>query len=291
MVASIGWRLSGGSLYMIATPSMCPDICVGTLVFDRPLVGPVQNGMVVTFRPPGTTTVFTHRVVRLLADGSFKTAGDALGKFDPWTVPRGRVVGSVVSNVRALGWLWRSLPPITAVLALYLMGGRLIRSRLRTHVDVLFVTLLVVVPVLVLRPLLRASLISWHSTPGGPFVMQVVNVGMLPARYLVTGGVPTNHVAPGQIVTLHALPAPGGAVSLQALVSLSGWQWALACLVVLLPMIVFLAKDLWRRLTPARRDVAWRVAEDPPGLPLGPDRAQRRAAGWQPPLPHYGGPR
>jgi hypothetical protein len=254
MVASIGWRMSGGSLYMIATPSMCPDLCVGTLVFDRPLVGPVQDGMVVTFRPPGTTTVFTHRVVRLLADGSFKTAGDALGKVDPWTVPRGRVVAKVVFAVRTLGWIWRSLTPITAVLALYLLGRRSMRSWPRKQFDLLFVTLLVVIPVLAERPLVRASLISWHSTPGGPFVMQVANVGLLPVRYAVTGGAPTDRVAAAEIVTLHALPGPGGRVALRVSASMPGWQWAVAGLIVLLPMITFLAEALRARLVaPAGR--------------------------------------
>jgi len=291
MVASIGWRMSGGSLYTIATPSMCPDLCVGTLVFDQPLVGPVLRGMVVTFRPPGTTTVFTHRVVRVLADGSFKTAGDALRTVDPWTVPRDRVVARVVSNVRGLGWLWRVLPSITAVLALYLLGRRSIRATLRPQVDLLFVTLLAVVPVLLLRPLLRASMVSWHSTRGGPFVMQVANVGLLPARYAVTGGVPIDQVAPGQIVTLRALPAPGGGVSLRALVSLSGWQWALAGLVVLLPIIVFVAKALWTRLVPARRrGVPLRFAGGSPGPGAGPNAVPVRPAGWQPPVSHYGEP-
>ena len=39
VLGSIAWRFTGGSLFTIATPSMCPDLCVGTLVFDRPAVG------------------------------------------------------------------------------------------------------------------------------------------------------------------------------------------------------------------------------------------------------------
>jgi hypothetical protein len=104
---------------------MCPDLCVGTLVLDRPLTGPVRPGMVVTFSPPGTPTVYTHPVVRVLPDGSARTAGDALGMLDPWTVPRARVIGRVVANVRGLGWLWRSLPSMAAALACLRLGRRL----------------------------------------------------------------------------------------------------------------------------------------------------------------------
>jgi len=34
ILASAGWRLSGGSDYVITSPSMCPTICVGALVLD-----------------------------------------------------------------------------------------------------------------------------------------------------------------------------------------------------------------------------------------------------------------
>ncbi|MGH9046047.1 MAG: S26 family signal peptidase, partial [Acidimicrobiales bacterium] len=180
ILASLGWRLSGGAIYTIATPSMCPDLCVGTLVLDQPLHGPVEAGMVVSFRPPGVTTVYTHRVVRVLPSGAFKTAGDALGTTDPWTVPRSNVIGRVVSNVRGLGWLWRCLPAMTAALACFLVVRRSISNRLRSQWDLLAVTLIIVVPVVVMRPLLRVAVISWHPGPAGSLVLKVANVGLLP---------------------------------------------------------------------------------------------------------------
>ena len=153
ILGSLAWRLSGGGEYTIATASMCPDLCVGTLVLDRPLVGPARPGMVVTFRPPGTTTVYTHRIVKVLPDGSFKTAGDALGKVDPWTVPRERVIGRVVAHVRGMGWLWQCLPEMTAALACYLVARRSVRRWVRPHTDVLFgAAVLAAVPTLTMKP-------------------------------------------------------------------------------------------------------------------------------------------
>jgi signal peptidase I len=250
LLGSIGWRLSGGSLFTIATPSMCPDLCVGTLVLDRPLAGPVQVGQVVTFHPPGTSTVFTHRVVKVLADGSFKTAGDALGTTDPWTVPRSNVIGRVVDHVRGLGWLWRCLPWMAAALACILVARRSMPNRIRQPLDLLFATMLVVVPVLVMRPLLRASVVSWHRIRGGTIVMTVVNDGLLPAQFRVTVGPTVSHVAPGHLVTLVGSPPASGSVTVGQAASFYGWEWAVVVVLVLLPMIACLAAYLWGHLRP-----------------------------------------
>ena len=270
ILASIGWRFTGGSLYTIATPSMCPDLCVGTLVLDQPLHGPVHVGEVVTFRPPGTPTVYTHRVVQVLADGSFKTAGDAVGRVDPWTVPPKNVIGRVAFNVRGLGWLWRSLPWMAAALACFILARRSIPGRHRREYDLLFTTLLVVVPVLVMRPLLRATVISWHVLHGGALVMTVVNDGLLPAQFRVTGAPAVGHVAPGQIVTITG-SARGGLVWVRQLASFSLWQWALLALAVLLPMLVYLARLLWVRVHPPRLQLAPVTAPVTPVAPR-PDR-------------------
>jgi protein-S-isoprenylcysteine O-methyltransferase Ste14 len=78
--------------------------------------------------------------------------------------------------------------------------------------------------------------------------MTVVNDGLLPAQFKVTGAAAVSHVAPGQVVTI---AAPGGAshlVSLRQLASFSSWQWAMVALVVLLPMLGLLVRLWWNRL-------------------------------------------
>ncbi len=286
VLGSTAWRLAGNSLFTIATPSMCPDLCVGTLVFDEPLQGPVHVGEVVTFRPPGTSIVFTHRVVGVLPDGSFKTAGDALGTVDPWIVPPGNVIGRVVANVRGLGWLWRSLPWAAAALACMLLARRWIPAAIRKQCDLLFVTVLLVVPILIMRPLVRAAVVSWHSLKDGSVVMTLVNTGLLPAQYRVTGAPVVSRVRPGQIMTMTGTPNHGSLVSMHELVSFSAWQWALFALFVLLPMLGFLARFVWHRLHVPRPQLAPVVA-DPygaPGHPLPPNSAvgydSGGAQGW-----------
>ena len=235
VMASVGWRLSGGTMFTIATPSMCPDLCVGTLVLDRPLHGPLEAGMVVTFRPPGSTTVYTHRVTAVLGNGEFRTAGDALGVVDPWTVPRARVVGVVVAGVRDLGWLWRSLPSMSAALACYLCVRRRMTARARVDLDPLAVTLFLVVPVLVLRPLLRAAIVAWRPV-GRTAVLHIVNSGLLPSEFRITGAPVVGPVNPGALVRVVASPGARG-ISLSVMASIPAWQWAVVGLIVALPMI------------------------------------------------------
>ena len=259
VLGSVGWRLAGGSMYTIATPSMCPDLCVGTLVFDRAAIGPVRVGQVVTFRPPGTSVVYTHRVVKVFSDGSFKTAGDALKRVDPWTVPRSNVIGHVVANVRGLGWLWRSLPWMAGALACIVIARRAVPDRFRRQADLLSIIMLIVVPVLVMRPLLRASVISWHVIKGGSVVMTLVNDGLLPARFHVTVGPTVSHIAPGHVITLVGRPQASGLVAVGQTASFYWWEWAVAAFVVLLPMLGFLGALAWGRLRSRR------------SRPVGPD--------------------
>ena len=263
VLASLFWRLSGGGEFTIATASMCPDMCVGTLVLDRPLVGPPRPGMVVTFRPPGTTTVYTHRIVRVLPDGDFETAGDALRKVDPWTVPPDRVIGRVVAHVRGLGWLWQCLPAMTAAFACYLMARRSMRRWVRSHFDVLFLAVMLAVPTLTLRPFLRASVIA-AGRSGATVVVHVANTGLLPVQLSVSGGTTLPHVSPGQVTRLvtHA-PSP---LSLTETVSFSPWQWVLAALVIALPVLLLAFRMFWAR----RGNDAPRSAVRAPAGPVGP---------------------
>ena len=55
---------------MMATPSMCPAVCVGSLVADQPLNGPLHTGELITFHPPGSMeTLHPQGVGDLLATG------------------------------------------------------------------------------------------------------------------------------------------------------------------------------------------------------------------------------
>jgi hypothetical protein len=112
------------------------------------------------------------------------------------------------------------------------------------------------VPMLIMRPLVRASIISWHRLRDGAVSMSLVNTGLLPAQYRVTGAPAVSRVKPGQIITMTGTPTHGGLVSMHELVSFSAWQWVLFALVVLLPMLGFLARFVWHRLHVPRLQLA-----------------------------------
>jgi hypothetical protein len=111
-----------------------------------------------------------------------------------------------------------------------------------------------------MRPLLRASVISWHVIKGGSVVMTLVNDGLLPARFHVTVGPMVSHVAPGHVITLVGRPQASGLVAVGQTASFYWWEWALTAFVVLLPMIGFLGALGWSRLR-SRRSRA--VGPDP----------------------------
>jgi len=230
------WRLSGGTMFTIATPSMCPALCVGSLVLDRPLSGPVLVGAVITFRPPGSSTVYTHRVAEVLPGGALRTRGDAVGRLDPWTVPRHRVIGVAVASVAGLGWLWRATPLMAGALAVALVARRWVDVRDRVDVDVAGMTLAVALPTLVLRPFVRLAVIAARSRLRGGLVMRVVNTGLFPVRYRTAGSATSGVVAAGHLRTLVA-HGHGGPVALHAAPSLPLWGWAATVGVVLLPLV------------------------------------------------------
>jgi hypothetical protein len=141
---------------------------------------------------------------------------------------------------------------------------------------------LLVVPILIMRPLVRASVISWHPLKDGAVVMTLVNTGLLPAQYRVTGAPVMHRVRPGQIVTMTGAPTHGSLVSMRELVSFSGWQWALFALVVLLPMLGCLARFVWHRLRAPRLQLAPTAGFGPLGSPFLSNGAVQRQSGGTP---------
>lgn len=86
----------GYERYVITSGSMTPAYSRGTLVLARPV--PVRDlgvGDVITFAPPGRTSLVTHRIATVSVDPSGRkvlmTKGDANPVADPWRIamPRG----------------------------------------------------------------------------------------------------------------------------------------------------------------------------------------------------------
>jgi hypothetical protein len=233
------WRLTGGSDYVVSTPSMCPKLCVGSLVLDRPLHGVVQVGQLISFRPNGSTgAVYTHRVFSVQPDGTFLTKGDAEAFPDPWVIARGQIVGVPVATVWGLGYLELALPWMLIALAIFFITRRRTYSSKREVWDRIFETALLLVPLVVLKPLIRGSVIeSVQSTRPGWITETVVNTGLLPSQIQAVGGQFRDHIASGHLVRLSG-PAVNDQLSLHQLPSFYWWGWLLVALVIAYPLVV-----------------------------------------------------
>jgi signal peptidase I len=236
-----GWDLSGGRLLATTTPSMCPAVCVGSLVAVRPLEGPVHPGQLVAFRPPGQRAVFTHRVVAVEADGSFTTKGDAEASPDPWVVAPSGVVGRVAFTLFGLGWWLRALP-LLAVGAFSLLVARSVyRWRDRRAFERMFGVAVVVAVLLAERPLLSGQIIAVEADPAHPGWLKglFVNTGLLPASPVVTGGGPPPVVPASHLAWTRGPLHAGSTIRVHLVAALPGWSWALVALIVAAPLAGF----------------------------------------------------
>jgi hypothetical protein len=244
VAAVLGWNLSGGRLLVMGSPSMCPTVCVGSLVADRPLQGAVHVGELITFHPPSTRTeTYTHEVSHIFANGMIQTRGAADPEHDPWLITRSDIVGRVVFSVWELGWLLKALPLFAVGVLFWVTARPWIGERTRRSWDRGWITVLTVLPLWVLHPLVSATVISttfnlphhrhWASDT-------VVNTGILPLSF---------HAAKGQVVHLTStglghvagLLSVNGSLMLHDTVSLPLWGW-----IVLAPVVVSpLAGYLW----------------------------------------------
>jgi hypothetical protein len=243
-IAVLAWNLSGGRLLVMDSPSMCPAVCVGSLVADQPLDGPVRVGEIVTFHPPGDPTqTFTHEVVHVSRNGSVETRGLLDSKPDPWSTPRSRIVGVVVFSGRDLGWLLRALPLVALAVGMWALGRSSVRASSRRAWDTIWLTFLAVVPLWTLRPLLRVSIVSMstHAAHKGSLAATFVNTGLLPITLGVDGSAHRSYAAPGNSGHIAGPASRSGHLYLHEAVSLRWWGWLVVVSVVALP----LARRTW----------------------------------------------
>ena len=133
VVAALGafaWQATGGRILMMSTQSMCPETCVGALVVDRAASGPYRVGEMISFNPPGSTAVYTHRIISV-DHGVLRTKGDANLAADPWTLTGANVVGRTWFTLWGAGWLYKILPFLVIGIVGAAEGARRPRRRCR----------------------------------------------------------------------------------------------------------------------------------------------------------------
>ncbi|MCP2273553.1 hypothetical protein [Actinokineospora diospyrosa] len=225
---AVGWWVTGGRWLSVDTPSMGEAAPVGTLVLTRPVeLGEVRVGDIISFQPPEGGPIHTHRVSRV-EGGAVFTKGDINGAEDPWPVAGDKLVGKVVARWWGMAWVVRSLPIVVPGVALVWLLTTWAAPRWRTAARLVGVPLVLCAAILVLRPLVNASLLMTLGEEGTT-TATVVGTGVLPVRVADPDGVSADLRA-GQVAELvsHAADATGEVpLSIDAHMS---WLWWTVCL-------------------------------------------------------------
>jgi signal peptidase I len=233
----------GWSIRIVESPSMGEAAPVGTLVIDRRTdPAALVDGDVITYRPPGGGTTYTHRIIEVSPEG-FRTRGDINGASDAWLVTPSMVVGKAEILLPGIGWIlrlapWLAIGVVLVWFATWPLGSAPLRSGLRLTGTSAVVT----GTLLVLRPIAGFTMLTTAPTAHG-LLATVVSTGMLPVRVAVAGG--RNAVlAPGEVGRLLMPASPSGHVSLTSALSLGAGGWLAAGLLCALPLIGVLALGL-----------------------------------------------
>ncbi len=248
VLSVVGWNLSGGQLRVMETSSMCPSVCVGSLVADRPLEGAPHVGQLVTFHPPHSTgQTYTHEISHIFPNGMIQTRGVNNAAHDPWLLTRGDIVGAGVFSVWGLGWLLRALPLLSVGVVVWVVTRMWIGAGARRAWDRVCMVGVAVLPVWILHPLVSASVIATTTDPSHDhwLRMTVVNTGVLPAAFHVASGQGVSHVQPAALARPTGAPMGHQPLILHEVVSLYWWGWLIVGIVVLSPLASY-GWHIWR---------------------------------------------
>ena len=229
-----GWRA-----FDITTASMGVAAPVGTLVITKPVsVGQLEVGDMVTYRVPGPERVFTHRVIEITGDGTFRTQGDLNGAPDPWTLHGRDLVGQVTLRIWAGGYLLRALPILSiGWLLVWLLGRAIRRIEWRTPTRILGNTLVVCVAAWIVRPLLGVTAVSYSPDTGTGTRATVVSTGILPIRVAALHGTHTDLQA-GQLGTVRSTAVNAlGVHQFDPSPHFGPWWWVAVVLACLTPLL------------------------------------------------------
>ena len=236
IIAAIFW-ISGGRWFIVESPSMGQAAPVGTLVLSTPVsIGELSVGDIITFVPPTTTEVYTHRIVKVGADG-LTTRGDINGATDPWVVAQTDIVGQATTVLPGVGWLLRSIPFLVlgSIFVWFLSG--FLRTALRRSISrILGFSLVVSLTAFILRPFVGVTILELATGQSGAEAT-VVSTGLLPIRVQAIGGSFVDLVS-GQVGRLNI---PGlldnGSYQLGSTLNLSLLGWILFVLACATPLL------------------------------------------------------
>jgi hypothetical protein len=191
------------------------------------------------FEPPTGGPEFAHEIVKVLPDGRYQSKGLLNTSKDPWVLTNADMRGRVISILPMLGRVMQAIPIWVACVLVYLLGGMAI-PRYRFEVGMLALTAGLVVPLVLFRPLISATVIT------AMMVHHDLKV------YLVSTGVLNSWAGTGRSVFMAAghtailqMHNTSGFVAIPLRAALIWWQWVIMALIC--------GSPLWLSLIQARR--------------------------------------
>jgi hypothetical protein len=227
----------------MGTASMCPSICVGALVADQPVHGPVHVGELVSFHPtPTSNEIYTHEIVKILPNGSIETRGLANAKPDPWLITPKSITGRVIFSVWELGWVFTIAPFLAVGAALWAFSCLFISRRSRRALTRLWLAALVVIPLWMVRPLVRGEMLAsgQYKAHHGWLQEKLLNTGILPVNFRALGGQAVSHVPSTATRQIAGPMNHHGLLTIYESVSLDWWGWIIVAFVCLAPLLTYL---------------------------------------------------
>jgi signal peptidase I len=249
VVFALVWQLLGGKLYTMTTPSMCPNVCVGSLIADKPLGNTsLHKGMLITFMPPGSHYTYTHQVYSVNTDKNgielIQTKGVALKSPDPWVLERNNIVGVGQFSFFGLGYLLKVQTFIAVALAMLFISHPRVKKRNKQTLELWWTTAMIVLPVLMVKPFIRGDLVQTYILHRKGYLKALIfNTGLLSAQFHAVGGQTVGHVPASHALKISGPRQHSGYLDIRQIVSLYWWGWVIMVLIIGSPLWIYLIRS------------------------------------------------
>jgi hypothetical protein len=188
LTAFVGlWRLHGGRIERVETPSMGTVAPVGSILWVTPVdTSHLRTGDFITFHPPGQPgTTYSHRVNRIYPDGTIGTKG-MISAPDPWRLTSQDIVGRVRMTWPMAGWLVRATPVLVLGGALVALTVGRMNRRWRGAATMIGASLVLCTAIVLYRPFVNAEQLAFAPAGDGARATYV-STGLLPLRLQSVG--------------------------------------------------------------------------------------------------------
>jgi signal peptidase I len=231
------WQATGGRWYVVRTPSMGAAAPVGTLLWVKPVdFATLHVGDFISFKPPGSSVTYSHRIAAVAVDGTLRTKGDANSIPDAWRLTSADVVGQVEARWWGAGWLIRAAPVlILGGFLLWLTIVKLTPSRWHLPLAVVGVSVILSAAIFLFRPLVSAERTALTPTSNG-VTATYVSTGLLPLRLHAVGGGSVD-LRDGQSGSVSSGQAARGRFSVTLAPKIIWWWWLVLVFVCFAPAI------------------------------------------------------